>query len=125
MWVLLLFVVCGGGGEVLRDDDFGIVMFDFIYSISVVFIDSVGEMSMELIGDLLLILWVIVIDGDGNFVLNQVVLFSFLVENLVCFFNDIGIVLINSEGVVIIILIVGELLGSGMVIVILDFIISV
>ena len=120
MWALLLLVACGGGGEVSRDDDPGTVTPDPTYSISVALTDSAGETSTELTGDSPLTLRATVTDGEGNPASNQVVSFSFSVENLARFSNDTGTALTNSEGVATITLIVGELSGSGMVTATLD-----
>lgn len=120
IWALLLLVACGGGGSVSRDDDTGTVTPDPTYSISVALTNGAGEVSTALTGDSPLTLSATVTDSTGNPVSNQVVSFSFSVENLARFSNDTGTALTNSEGVATITLIVGELSGSGMVTATLD-----
>lgn len=120
IWALLLLVACGGGGSVSRDDDTGTVTPDPTYSISVALTNGAGEASTALTGDSPLTLSATVTDSSGNPVSNQVVSFSFSVENLARFSNDTGTALTNSEGVATITLIVGELSGSGMVTATLD-----
>lgn len=120
LWTLLLLVACGGGGSVSRDDDTGTVTPDPTYSISVALTNSAGEASTQLTGDTPLTVRATVTDSSGNPAVNQVVSFSFSVENLARFSNDTGTALTNSDGVATITLIVGELSGSGMVTATLD-----
>lgn len=120
MLAVFILVACGGGGSVSRDDDDSSSDTETTYSVVLSITNSDGESASELSSDTPLVVRATVQDDNGNAVANEVVSFTFSVENLATFSNDTGTALTNSEGVASITLIVGELSGSGKVVAELD-----
>lgn len=124
--MLLTLAACGGGGSLERDTSGGNTggstggtgggTTSPTLTITLTITDDQGADSNQLSANNPLVVTATVTDSEGNVAADELITFSFSVDNLAIFNTDSATALTNSSGVATIGLVVGDNSGDGLVI---------
>ena len=122
--MMLTLAACGGGGSIERDTSGGTNTGGSTgggtstpsLTINLTITDDQGNASNALSADNPLVVTATVTDAEGNVAADELITFSFSVDNLAIFNTDSATALTNSSGVATIGLVVGDNSGDGLVI---------